>query len=79
MRDNKNRINDNIAMILQELEDEKGTAVRECLKYLPIILLYKYELADIIKEKLEALDISKYKESMQSLISKDVAYILKNL
>lgn len=77
--DNENKINKNIGIILEELEDEKGTSVRQCLEKLNLVLMYKTELTDIIENKLRNLDLSKYKESMQSLIKKDIDYILKHL
>ncbi len=77
--DNENRINKNIDIILSELEDEKGVSVRQCLEKLNLILMYKIELTDIIENKIRNLDLSKYKESMQSLIKKDVDYILEHL
>lgn len=77
--DTENKINDNIYTILKELEDEKGTSVRQCLKKLNLILIYKTELTDIIVNKLRSLDLSKYKESMQSLIKKDLQHILEHL
>lgn len=77
--DNENKINKNIGIILEEIEDEKGTSVRQCLEKLNLVLMYKTELTDIIENKLRNLDLSKYKESMQSLIKKDIDYILKHL
>ncbi len=77
--DNENKINKNIDIILKELEDEKGTSVRQCLEKLNLILMYKIELTDIIENKVRNLDLSKYKESMQSLIKKDIDYILEHL
>lgn len=77
--DNENKINNNIDIILKELEDEKGTSVRQCLEKLNLILMYKIELTDIIENKVRNLDLSKYKESMQSLIKKDIDYILEHL
>lgn len=77
--DNENKINKNIDIILSELEDEKGTSVRQCLEKLNLILMYKIELTDIIENKVRNLDLSKYKESMQSLIKKDIDYILEHL
>lgn len=77
--DNENKININIDIILSELEDEKGTSVRQCLEKLNLILMYKVELTDIIENKIRSLNLSKYKESMQSLIKKDVDYILEHL
>lgn len=77
--DNENKINKNIDILLKELEDEKGTSVRQCLEKLNLILMYKIELTDIIENKLRSLDLSKYKKSMQSLIKKDIDYILEHL
>lgn len=77
--DNENKINNNINIILKELEDEKGTSVRQCLEKLKLILMYKVDLTDIIENKVRNLDLSKYKESMQSLIKKDIDYILEHL
>lgn len=77
--DNENKINKNINIILKELEDEKGTSVRQCLEKLNLILIHKIELTDIIENKVRNLELSKYKESMQFLIKKDIDYILKHL
>ena len=77
--DNENKINKNIDTILKELEDEKGTSVRQCLEKLNLILMHKIELTDIIENKVRNLELSKYKESMQFLIKKDIDYILKHL
>lgn len=77
--DNENKINKNIDIILSELEDEKGVSVRQCLEKINLILMYKTELTDIIENKLKGLGLSKYKESMQSLIKKDIDYILEHL
>lgn len=76
--DNENKINKNIDIILKELEDEKGTSVRQCLEKLNLILIHKIELTDIIENKVRNLELSKYKESMQFLIKKDIDYILKH-
>ena len=77
--DNENKINKNIDIILKELEDEKGTSVRQCLEKLNLILMHKIELTNIIENKVRNLELSKYKESMQFLIKKDIDYILKHL
>lgn len=77
--DKENRINKNIDIILKELEDKKGVSVRQCLEKLNLILMYKIELIDIIENKVRNLNLSNYKESMQSLIKKDIDYILENL
>lgn len=77
--DTENKINDNIDIILKELEDVKGTSVRQCLEKINLILVYKIELKGIIANKLRSLDLSKYKESMQYLIKKDLKHILELL
>ena len=41
--------------------------------------MHKIELTDIIENKVRNLELSKYKESMQFLIKKDIDYILKHL
>jgi len=75
----ENKINKNINVILNELEDEKGTSVRQCLEKLNLILMYKVELTEVIEDKIRNLDITKYKESMRVLIKKDIDYILEHL
>ena len=77
--DNENKINKNIDIILKELEDEKGTSVRQCLEKLNLILMYKVELTEVIEDKIRNLDVTKYKESMRGLIKKDIDYILEHL
>ena len=77
--DNENKINQNIDAILKELEDEKGTSVRQCLEKLNLILIYKKELTKVVVDKIINLNMDKYKGSMQALIKNDIAYILENL
>ncbi len=77
--DNNNKINDNIDTLLLNLDDDKPTNVRQCLKSLNSLLLYKPELSDKIEYKIRNIDCSKYKDSMSPLIKKDIDYILKHL
>lgn len=77
--DKENKINKNINIILNELEDITGTSIRQCLQKLNLILLYKPELNQIIEDKLNSIDLSKYKDNMRNLIKKDIDYILKNI
>ncbi len=77
--DKENKINNNIEDILKELDDDKGTSVRDCLGKLNLILMYKLELTKIIEKKLKGIDLSKHKENMQPLIKKDIDNILKNI
>ena len=75
--DNENKINKNIDVILRELDDDKGTSVRQCLEKINLILMYKIELTEVVEIKIKNLDLSKYKGSMQSLIKQDIDCILK--
>lgn len=77
--DYDNKINSNIDLILNELDDDTSTSVRQCLDKLNLILIYKPELSNKIENKLKQLDIGKYKESMQSLIKRDIDSILKSI
>ncbi len=77
--DKDNKINKNIDFILNELDDNTGTSVRQCIQKLNLILLYKPELSSKIEDKINNLDISKYKETMKSLIKKDIKYLLNNI
>ena len=77
--DTKNKINDNIDIILRELEDEKGTSVRQCLEKLNQILIYKIELTNIIASKLRNLELSKSQDSLHSFIKNDLEPLLEYL
>ena len=74
--DKYNKIDNSIEKILQELNDEKPTSVRQCLKAIEEIIIYKPNLKYTIKEKLLKINYLNYKDSMQSLIFKDVEKIL---
>lgn len=70
--DKKNKTEKIFDKLLSCLEDEKPTAVRQCLSALRTVLLYKSELCGKTEEKLKTLDLSKYKDSMAPLIEKDI-------
>ena len=74
--DKYNKIDDSIDKILQELNDEKPTSVRQCLKGIAKIVEYKKSLNNKIKEKLLKINYLNYKDSMQGLIFKDIEKIL---
>lgn len=77
--DKENKIEGNIDFILKELDESTSTSVRQCLNKLNLILIYKPELSYIVEKKLKNLELSKYNESMQSLIKRDIASILENI
>lgn len=58
--------------LLAALDDGKPAAVRQCLSALRGVIPYKPQLGGRILEKLNQLDLSKYKDSMRPLIEKDI-------
>ena len=58
------------------LEDEKPTAVRQALAALLDVTPYKRELWPAIRQRVEAIDLMHYKDSMAPLIEKDVQKLL---
>lgn len=77
--DKECKINSIIDILLDVIDNEKPTIVRMCFQNINDLLLYKPELSSKIKNKLENLNLLKYKDSMQSLIKKDIDIILKNV
>lgn len=75
--DIEGKIEQNLDVLLSMLEDEKPTAVRQCLAALHQVVLYQPDLIGKIEEKLKAMDLSKYKDSMRPLIEKDVEALQK--
>lgn len=61
------------------LYDPKPTVVRQCLKALHEVALFRIELTDIIYESVKAIDQSVYKDSISPLIKHDVDELLKFL
>ena len=58
------------------LEDEKPTAVRQALAALLDVVPYKRELWPVVRERVEAMDLNRYKDSMAPLIQKDIQHLL---
>lgn len=58
------------------LEDEKPTAVRQALAALLDMATYKPELWPVIRQRVEAMDWNRYKDSMAPLIQKDIQRLL---
>lgn len=70
------QIDANLDMALGILGDEKPTAVRQALAALNDLVVYKKELADKVKERALATDYLRYKDTMHSLIAKDIQKLL---
>lgn len=75
--DTEGAIAGHLSTILAQLEDEKPTAVRQCLAALPKLLLGRPELTQAVRAKVSGLDLSGYRDSMQPLIRRDVETFLK--
>ena len=58
------------------LADEKPTAVRQALAALLDMVPYKRELRPVIRARVEAMDLSRCKDSMEPLIRKDIQTLL---
>lgn len=58
------------------LEDEKPTAVRQALAALLDMAPYKRALWPVIRQRVEAMDLNRYKDSMAPLIQKDIQKLL---
>lgn len=74
--DKENKIDKVIDNVLAAIDDEKPTAVRMKLQAMQDIIDFKPELHDVIKTKLISIDPLLFKETMQSLISKDIKALL---
>lgn len=75
--DSENKLEHHIDELLAILDDDKPTAVRQCLSVLHTVILYKPDLCGRIEEKLKTLNLAKYKHSMRPLIEKDIEELRK--
>lgn len=74
-----NRIDEIIQRFLECSTDDKPTTARQCIKVLPTIAKYKPHLKRDIENSLRHINLSKYKESMQTLIIKDIQKVLETM
>ncbi|MBO0458051.1 hypothetical protein JZO77_15040 [Enterococcus hulanensis] len=77
--DSQKIIDAHLEEILAILDDSKAPVVRQCIPYLVYLTAAKPEMTPIIRKKLENLDLSQYKESMQSLIKRDITKVLTEI
>lgn len=75
--DNQGKLQNALCDILKLLHDDKPTVVRQCLGALHEVALYRPELCETIKKEIESIDLSKYKDSMEPLIQKDIMSLIK--
>lgn len=77
--DKDNVIDRNLSSALNILNDEKPTAVRQALAALQEVVLHKSNLREEIRQRLLEIDYLRYKDTMHSLIAKDIEALLKNM
>lgn len=77
--DTSGTVDKNLSDVLVILEDDKPTAVRQALAALQDVVLYKTELQGIIKERALAIHYLRYKDTMHSLIAKDIENLLSGM
>lgn len=70
--DDNRFIDKNINFVLDILNEERPTIIRQALEYLREIAIYKGELKEKLLEKVENLDTTKFKDTMKDLIKKDI-------
>ena len=69
--DTQGVIRENLPQILAQLEDQKPTAVRQCLAALPALVKGRPELTSKICDAVAALDFSGCRDTMRPLLEKD--------
>ena len=74
-----NKIDEIIGRYLKCITDEKPITARQCIKVLPIIAKYKPDLKNDIENALRNINLLKYKENMQALITKDIQRALVDI
>lgn len=77
--DNAGKIDAAFDKMCTLLNDPKPTVVRQCLKALHEVALFRPELSDRICGAVNAIKLSNYKDSMSPLIRKDAEELLKML
>lgn len=69
-------IDKNLNNVLTILDDDKPTAVRQALAALHDVVLYKKELKSEIENRILMIDYHRYKDTMHSLITKDIQSLM---
>ena len=64
---------------LIHITDKKPSTARQCIKALPLMAKYKPDLRQDILNALHRANVSRYKESMQSLVLKDIQKCLSEI
>lgn len=75
--DRNYKIDEIIDKYLKHITDDKPITARQCIKVLPIIAKHKPDLKQDIVNALHRANLARYKESMQSLVLKDIRKCLE--
>lgn len=71
--DTEGKIGALLPKMLKLLHDPKPTVVRQCLNALKDVIRFLPSLCGTIREELENIDLSQYRDSMSPLIRNDIA------
>lgn len=74
-----NKIDEVIDSCLKHISDEKPITSRQFIKALPSIVKWKPDLRECIVEALRKANPGVYKESMHSLVAKDITWALAEI
>lgn len=77
--DRDNRVDELIDRYLKHITDPKPITARQCIGALPLLARYKPELRPVILAALHGANVSRYPESMQSLVWKDIRQALEEI
>jgi hypothetical protein len=77
--DSENKVDEAIDLYLLHVEDVKPISARQCVKYLPKIAANKPDLREVILNKLRKANTSRYADSMQPLVAKDIADAIERI
>ena len=75
--DKEEKLKSILPSMLTLLHDEKPTVVRQCLNALKEVVTYLPDTTKTIKKELKKIDLTKYKDSMSSLIQKDIDELIE--
>lgn len=73
----KGQIEDAFSQMKPLLYDAKPTVVRQCLSALHEVVLYRPEMIELIRDAVNNIDLTAYKDSMSPLIKKDMDKLFK--
>lgn len=73
------KLDEIIDLLLRHIADDKPIMARQCIKILPSVVKYKPDLKADIEKALNLASPSRYKDSMQSLVSKDIQQALQEI